>query len=479
MSLLTVYKNRNKVLGLNSRYLEYIRPNNLKKAIYIADNKILTKKVLTKAGIPTPKMIATIRSQEELEKFDFEKLPDSMVIKPVNGVEGGGIEIFYNRKDGFWIKADGAKVSVDNLKGLLQEILDGRYSLHKEPDQVLIEERVKPHKAFRYFTYKGTPDVRVIVYNNIPVMSYVRLPTKDSDGKANLKLGAIGATIDLAAGRTTTAVKGKKGRIDFIPSTKMRISGLKIPNWNKVLEYAVMAQQATKLGYAAIDFLIDREEGPMIVELNARPGLSIQLAALAGLRERLIKAKGIKVTTVAQGVRLGKDMFGGEIEESVENITGRQVIGLYEDVTVYGPDGKKKETLKAKIDTGADSTSIDVKVLERLGYGEIIKQYQELVAKEIDKLQIATLEEKELEDLADRLTTVIKTQDIGIYKVGPVFSSHGQSIRPYLDVKISLAGTSIEAHPSAYDRSKLTYSIIIGKKDLKLFLIDPSKTNKA
>ncbi len=475
MSLLTVYKNRNKVLGLNSRYLEYIRPNNLKRATHIADNKILTKKVLTKAGIPTPKMIATISSQEELERFDLEKLPDSMVIKPVNGVEGGGIEILYNRKDGFWIKADGSKVSVDSLKGLLQEILDGRYSLHKEPDQVLIEERVKPHKAFRYFTYKGTPDVRVIVYNNIPVMSYVRLPTKDSDGKANLKLGAIGVTIDLAAGRTTTAVKGKKGRIEFIPSTKMRISGLKIPNWNKVLEYAVKAQQATKLGYAAIDFLIDREEGPMIVELNARPGLSIQLAALSGLRERLIKAKGIKVTTVAQGVRLGKDLFGGEIEESVENLTGRQVIGLYEDVTVYGPDGKKKETLKAKIDTGADSTSIDIKVLERLGYGEILQKYDEIIQKELGNLNVEDLAEEKRNLLTDKLTEIAHEQIPDIYKVTTIRSSHGKSLRPFISIKLSMAGTQIESNSSVYDRSKLSYSIIIGRKDLKKYLIDPSK----
>jgi alpha-L-glutamate ligase-like protein len=475
MNAVNIYKNRKKILGLNARYLQYIRPYNLKGAIRIADNKILTKKVLTKAGIPTPKMIATIRSQDELDKFDLEKLPDSMVIKPVNGVEGGGIEIFYNRKEGKWIKADGSRVSIDRLKDMLQEILDGRYSLHKEPDQILIEERVKPHKAFRYFTYKGTPDVRVIVYNNIPVISYVRLPTKDSQGKANLKLGAIGATIDLAAGRTTSAVKGKKGHIEFIPHTNVRISGLKIPYWNKVLEYAVQAQQVTKLGYAAIDFLIDREEGPMIVELNARPGLSIQLAAQVGLRERLEKVKGIKVTSIAQGVRLGKDMFGGEIEESVENITGRQVIGIYEDVTVYGFDGKKKETLKAKIDTGADSTSIDIKVLERLGYGDILSRYNELIKSELQEISIEKLNREECSQLADRLTETARSQIPEIYKVGSIVSSHGKSLRPFLNIKLSIAGSVIDSHSSAYDRSDLTYAVIIGRNNLKQFLIDPSK----
>src|SRR5690349_18334070 len=97
MGFLKIFENRRRILGLNERYLDYIRKYNHKKAIAIADNKILTKKVLTKAGITTPKMIAKITNLQQLEHFDWEKLQNSFVMKPVSGLEGGGIDIFYNR----------------------------------------------------------------------------------------------------------------------------------------------------------------------------------------------------------------------------------------------------------------------------------------------------------------------------------------------------------------------------------------------
>src|SRR5690606_18255766 len=164
------------------------------------------------------------------------------------------------------------------------------------------------HKVFKPYTYKGTPDVRVIVFNNIPIMSYVRIPTKESNGKANLDLGAIGAGIDMAVGKTTSAIVGKSNRIEYVPGTNLPLSGLRIPYWDRILRYAIEASKATKLGFGAIDFLIDREKGPLIVELNARPGLSIQIANEDGLRWRLKKATGLKVKTTERGIRLAKDL---------------------------------------------------------------------------------------------------------------------------------------------------------------------------
>lgn len=474
MGLIRVISNRRRVLGMNERNLEYIRPYNKSRAVKIADNKILTKKKLQHAGIPVPPLITVIKNHQQLGRFNFDTLPPSFVIKPVNGVEGGGIELFYNRVGENWIKGDKSKVDVAGLKARFEEILDGRYSLHNQPDWVMVEERIKPHKDFRYYTYKGTPDVRVLVFNNIPIMSYIRLPTEESDGKANLALGAIGAAIDIAAGRVTTSIIGKIGEIEYVPSTKVRLSGLRIPYWNKILEYAVRAQQATNLGFAAVDFLIDREQGPMIVELNARPGLSIQLANQDGLRWRLEKVKGIKVKTVEQGIRLGKDLFGGEIEETVENVTGKQVIGLVEEVIIYGKN-EAQEVLKAKIDTGADATSVDRKLLERIGFGEILAQFDEFIAKESQSRNLNELVRGDAGKIADELSEKVRVEVPGIQKVVAVFSSHGASYRPYLEVEMEMSGIKFPTLCSAYDRSNLSYSVIIGKNSLRKFLIDPVK----
>ncbi len=476
MGLIRILKNRHQVLGLNARYLEYIRPNNLQEAFEIADDKVLTKKILNSADVPTPELIAVIGNFRELRKFDLDSLPDSFVIKPVHGIEGGGIEIFYNRKNGYWIKADKTKVSKDELRDHMREIINGQYSLYNQPDKVLIETRVKPHKDFRYYTYEGTPDVRVIVYNNIPVMSYVRLPTKKSQGRANLALGAIGAAIDIAEGKVTSAIIGKKGGIEHVPHTKIRLSGLQIPDWNKLLEYSVKAQKATKLGFAAVDFLIDRELGPLVVELNARPGLSIQLANEDGLRSRLERAKGIKVSSIQQGIRLGKDMFGGEIEETIENVSGKQLIGVIENVTIFGVNDEKI-TIKGKIDTGADSTSIDTETLRKLGYGELLDKYANFVDENMLGLDIVAMSREEASATADRLTELVKEQIPEIEKIVSVQSSHGASFRPYFKVKLQMQGVKFPALCSAYDRTNLKYAVIVGRKSLAKFLVDVLRTN--
>ena len=48
----------------------------------------------------------------------------------------------------------------------------------------------------------GTPDVRIILYRCVPVMAMVRLPTRESRGRANLHQGAVAAGIHLGSGRT-------------------------------------------------------------------------------------------------------------------------------------------------------------------------------------------------------------------------------------------------------------------------------------
>jgi len=463
-----IRKNRRKVLGLNERYLEYIRPNNLKKAIEIADDKILTKRILEKHDIPVPELFAVIQNREELQNVNFNELPKAFVLKPVHGVRGGGVEIFYNRdKNGNWIRSDGSRISEDGLKILARDILDGKYSLNNEADIVMIEERVKPHKAFRYYSYKGTPDVRVIVYNKIPVMAMLRLPTRQSEGKGNLDQGAIGAGIDLAVGKTTYAIIGKKGEIEYVPEYKIPLSGLKIPYWNTILENSIKASEASGLGFCAADFLIDREKGPVIVELNARAGLSIQLANDSGLRWRLRKAGGLSVKSVSKGIRLAKDLFGGEIELGIESLSGKDVIGIYETVKVTGVNNKT-ETLKAKIDTGADSTSIDKEVARKLGYQEILDVFEDI---KLDENMGKKEAKEKMAQLAEELVPKYEyLQDVNL-----VSSSHGMSLRPYVRITLNIDQTEFETNATIYDRSKLKYPIIVGRKSLFKFLVDPSK----
>jgi len=199
------------------------------------------------------------------------------------------------------------------------------------------------------------------------------------------------------------------------------------------------------------------------LELNARPGLSIQIANLAGLKERLLRLTGLKVKTLEKGVRMGMDLFGGEIEEGLEEISGRKIIGTVEKVKLIGKDGEIVE-VEAKIDTGAGFSSIDTELAKQLGFEKTIEDFNKL---NVDYEKIKNLEKIEREKLflgiPDLANTVI------------VHSSHGTTYRPMVWLEVILEGMQIPVKVSLIDRSELKTPMIIGKRNLGKFLIDVNK----
>ncbi|NTW46059.1 MAG: hypothetical protein HGB18_03355 [Candidatus Moranbacteria bacterium] len=459
-------RNSRELLGMNARNLDYIRPLNKRSGREFADNKLRAKRLLRKNGLPVPGLIARIRTHAELEDFDWSSLPGSFALKPNRGFGGEGILIVYGRKRGrndAWVKASGAVVTVEDLRTHIRNILDGSFSLTNTPDIAFFEERLKLLKLFKPYAYKGIPDIRVIVFNRVPVMAMLRLPTRESDGKANLQQGAIGTGIDLATGTTTSAVVGKSHLIDYVPGTRLALSGIRIPYWNEILRIAVESQSVSGLGFLGADIAIDRDRGPVLLELNARPGLSIQIANLTGLKGRLDRVKGLKVKTTERGILLGKNLFGGEIEEEIEELSGKRVIGSVEKVRLFGKDGKEI-TVEAKIDTGADSTSVDTELARKLGFRDAIALFENRMG---DRDVLNDLSKREREVLFSGIPDLADTAQIK--------SSHGTSYRPMFRIDLSIDQVIIPAKVSAIDRTGLEYPVIIGRKSLRKFLVDVSK----
>lgn len=455
---------------MNSRNLEYIRPENRKRAKKIADEKILSKKILKKADIPVPKLIAKIDSRQELENFDWNILPTSFALKPNRGFGGEGILIVYGKKknlNNVWIKADGSLVTIDDLKGHINNIIDGSFSLSNIPDVAFFEERLQLLKLFKPYAYKGIPDIRVIVYNKVPVMAMLRLPTKDSGGKANLQQGAIGVGIDLATGVTTSAVQGKGKIIEYAPGTRLLLSGIKIPYWQDILKLAIKAQEVSGLGFLGADVAIDKERGPVFLELNARPGLSIQIANLAGLKRRLDRVADIKIKTAERGIRVGMNLFGGEIEGEIEDISGRKVIGTVEKVKLIGKDGKEIE-VEAKIDTGAYSSSIDIELAKNLGFEDLLNFFNSLnLSNDFKREDVKQIEERL------RREHLGKHPDLADIII--IISSHGASIRPKINLNFIMDNMEIATQVNIIERAELKRDMIIGRKNLGKYLVDVNK----
>jgi alpha-L-glutamate ligase-like protein len=119
-------------------------------------------------------------------------------------------------------------------------------------------------------------------------MAMVRLPTRASDGKANLHQGAVGAGIDMSSGETLAGVL-ENDVVDEHPDTGALVAGVRIPHWDFILESAARCYEVTELGYLGVDMVIDRDLGALILEMNARPGLNIQIANCTGLATRIAR----------------------------------------------------------------------------------------------------------------------------------------------------------------------------------------------
>lgn len=478
------------VLGINRRNQEYIRPYNPLGSKKISDNKILTKRILGKAGIKTPKTIKIIRTKNQLRFFDWESLPKSFVVKPNRGTGGNGIIVFYGKKKGetAWIRSNHKVMNKEQLRIHFEKILDGSFSMGDSKDIVIIEERILNHSELKKYSFRGVPDIRLIIFNKVPVMAMIRFPTKISDGKANLHAGGICAGINVATGLTTTAIQLKKQSIlentysivkytsDF--QENLSLEGIQIPHWDEILETGIKCQEISNLGFLGVDIAIDENNGPLVFELNARPGLGIQMANNLGLRPRLERLKGIEDLSTKRAIRLAKTLFGGEIDECFQSLIGKPILGLVEKITIYynsksSNKPKKSEnkfqTVKALLDTGITTSRIDEGLANRMGYNEAIGYFKSLkMPQYFDSLEEAKKFTKNLKIDYEKYKDILRP--------AVIVESARVKIKPAISLTIRLAGAEREIEAIVSTQKDTIYPILLGRKEFKNYLIDPSKT---
>src|SRR5690606_11982670 len=302
------------LLGINGRNAEYVLMYNPRRFYPRVDDKLLTKQLALDAGLPVPELYAVVRAEHEIRAL-HEQLQDrdQFVVKPAHGSGGDGILVVPGRRGDRYRRSNGLLMKRSDFEHHLSNMLSGLYSLGGHPDHALVEYCVQFAPVFDQVSYKVVPDVRTIVFLGYPVMAMIRLPTRLSDGKANLHQGAIGVGIDLPTGITRRGVWGTEP-IREHPDTEHSIAGLVIPRWDELLLMASRCYELSGLGYVGVDFVLDRNKGPLILELNARPGLSIQIANGNGLERRLhrvqaLEAAGTLSADPAKRVEFAKQAF--------------------------------------------------------------------------------------------------------------------------------------------------------------------------
>lgn len=314
MWVLPSFLKQHGVLGMNRRNVSYISRYNPRHLFPLVDNKLTTKELVEKAGITSPKLIGVIDSQFQVNKLEQILANETgFAIKPAKGSGGKGIVVLSRNSDGQLAKSSGTIMPIDELQRHVSNTLAGLYSLGGSPDIALIEELIQFDDHLSDFSYEGVPDIRVIVCRGYPVMAMIRLSTQASDGKANLHQGAVGVGLDIANGRPLKAVQFGQP-VTHHPDTGALLSELTIPHWQTLLELAAQCYEVSGLGYLGTDMVLDREHGPMLLELNARPGLAIQIANGQGLLPRLQKIDKLTREQLQlpaiERVRLSQQWFG-------------------------------------------------------------------------------------------------------------------------------------------------------------------------
>ena len=360
----------NHLLGVNARNSLYISRNSPRSKA-IARSKYATKILLKNNDIPSANIYGVLATSEDVNDFDWQALEKDFVIKPTNGHAGTGVVAFKKKLDNqHWLDMLGQTWSFDDIKLHCNDILAGQYSIHGSNHNVIIEERIPIHPKLLKYSYRGTPDVRVIVFNSVPIMAMLRLPTEESGGRANVSQGAIAVGIDIATGITTHAVAHKKQAIKYLPGSKKKLNGIVIPNWNQLLLIAVQAANAADLTFSGVDLFLHQEKGPMVVELNAAPGLSIQAANQDGLRRRLERVEDLNVLGPEHGVKIGKALFASDFVNRIKIKTETPIINLKEKALVYGERGHKIET-QAFVNTNRFRSAIARSLAGELGLLDI------------------------------------------------------------------------------------------------------------
>jgi alpha-L-glutamate ligase-like protein len=281
---------KKQVLSINGRNRDLIYKHNSETLLKLATNKLETKKCLSLNNVPCPATIASCYEFGDIAAFmqQLDKQAD-IVIKPNKGARGNGILLLAKKQHDGFISTSGKSWPSKAIKQHIEEILSGSFSQNGDEDAAYIEPMIHQHHTLKSFAPLGLCDIRIIVCNGKLLSAMLRIPTLKSKGKANLHKGAIGTSIDLKTGRTGRSLMGRQ-IIHNHPDSNKSLQNIQLPYWNDIKNMAEQCYQSIPLGYMGVDICIDEKEGPLVLEVNGRPGLEIQNVNDEGIHNTVLGA---------------------------------------------------------------------------------------------------------------------------------------------------------------------------------------------
>lgn len=390
------------ILWMNARNLNYIKRFNPKKSIRLADNKIKTKIFLSERWIPVPQTYGIIKNRQQLYDFDFSNFPKKdFVVKPNKWskwqwifitkflweIDKSQEEISYDKKDFFWLwkyiqlynkffekrfwwlhssnnfyKVWWEEIDDNTFRRYLLDIIDWKHSLTTWNDTILIEEKLIPWQWFKRFCEHGLADIRVIVFNLVPVAAMVRIPTEKSWWKANLAQGGIAMWVEVWSWKIFSFFQNRKLYTDKFPDKYSDYLWYKIPFWNDILAYSSEIQYFVNLWYLALDWVIT-DEWPKLLEINARAGLEVQNVCALNLKQRLNKVSWLKIMDPEKWVEIAKTLFS--VTKSEINIWKILFLNQYGKLILKTDEDEEIIDLIVEVDVNRQKSYISNDLIEK------------------------------------------------------------------------------------------------------------------
>lgn len=198
-----------------------------------------------------------LRECDEQQFLDFCKAHQKLVVKPLSGTCGRGIE--------FVETSDKSKIV-------------GLYDMLKKGGQYLVEDYIVQHPEISKIYPLSVNTLRLVTIRNKDTVHLVFSSMRIGNGKQvdNLNSGGMAVIVDMETGCISTPGADKDGKAyERHPMTGVTLMGMKIPLYQEAVEMVKnAAMQIPELGYIGWDVAITQTH-PLIIEANHFPGHDI------------------------------------------------------------------------------------------------------------------------------------------------------------------------------------------------------------
>jgi hypothetical protein len=277
---------------------EALQPGvNDRQWVPILDNKWVFHQHYAPLGVPLPQLYGyfhtehgltrhglPLRSVQDVLRLLREIRPQSLVIKPVGGLQGRSVLVFTS------VTHDGDQVEARTIDGRLMSFQDimahmtAEHGIRYEPQigyvveggGYLLEEKLDQHPFFAHLNPYTINTIRVVTFvessGEAPIdFAALRLGRRGSTAD-NWAQGGISVAIDPVTGRLGRGfTKPKHGGewLEVHPDTQVRFTDMVVPMWREILDVCRRAARVTPhVRSVGWDVLVT-PSGPKLIEGNS------------------------------------------------------------------------------------------------------------------------------------------------------------------------------------------------------------------